>query len=155
MLEEYLSGCKKGKESISFYGGSNETSTLICEKFQNDSFGTQENSCKDDDDDDDGQRFPVCDLMQEFEKVSVQKESADEESWDKCRRVQTEDDSSEDYFTADEDDDNINGRCSPVLISSSRRHIELETSSSSGSSFKSTHSTSDLLPHTQDSFILG
>lgn len=163
MLEEYLSGCKKGKESNSFHGGSDETSTLICEKFENDhlndSFKTHENSCKDDDDDD-GQRFPVCDLMQEFEKVSVQKESADEDhtdpdSWDECRRAQTEDDSSEDYFTADEDDDNLNGRCSPALISSSRRHIELETSSSSGSSFKSTHSTSDLLPHTQDSFILG
>ncbi|XP_039526272.1 ankyrin repeat and LEM domain-containing protein 2 isoform X2 [Pimephales promelas] len=67
-------------------------------------------------------RFPVCDLMQEFEKVllsadhMIRSDEADEGS-----SV-----SSEEYFTADEDDDD-----------------DRESSSDSGSSFKSTRSSAD------------
>ncbi|XP_057177124.1 ankyrin repeat and LEM domain-containing protein 2 [Triplophysa rosa] len=157
MLEEHLSACETftGRERRS-----DETPS-----FQNDrlngSFGTtQENSSEHDDDD--SQRFPVCDLMQEFEKVSVQNSFPSHENTDKSSderhpdspEVQTEDDdlscSSEDYFTADDDE----GRCSPSLICS-RRHEEVDACSSSGSSFKSMHSAFELLTHTRRSFLLG
>ncbi|XP_067288803.1 ankyrin repeat and LEM domain-containing protein 2 isoform X2 [Pseudorasbora parva] len=74
--------------------------------------------------------LPVCDLMQEFEKVLLVNRSADS-GWD-------EDDgcSSEEYFTADEEADD--GTFSPARGSFDRR-----SSGSSGSSFKSTHSTPD------------
>ncbi|XP_077099948.1 ankyrin repeat and LEM domain-containing protein 2 [Siphateles boraxobius] len=86
------------------------------------------------------QRFPVCDLMQEFEKVLL---SADH----MIGRDEADDGSSvssEEYFTADEDDDD---RAS-------------SSASDSGSSFKSTRSSADRDVgsedrHRLDVYILG
>lgn len=83
------------------------------------------------------QRFPVRDLMQEFEKVLL--------SADHMIRCDEADEgssiSSEEYFTADEDDDD---------------DASSSASNSSGSSFKSTRSTPDRdTGHRPDVFILG
>lgn len=152
--KENLSCC------FSFKGRCDETPSSVCKSYQNErlngSFSTTQENSSEHDDDDESQRFPVCDLMQEFEKVSVQNshENTDKPSDD---QHPTEDDdlscSSEDYFTAD-DDDVDEGRRSPSLVSS-RRHVDVDSCSSSGSSFKSTHSAFDLLTHTGRFFILG
>lgn len=91
---------------------------------------------------DESRAFPVCDLMQEFEKVLL---SADHRN----RTADSDDDgsscSSEEYFTADEDE---------------RETLDPNASDSSGSSFKSTHSSTDpdtgpVDRHGSDVFILG
>lgn len=64
--------------------------------------------------------FPVRDLLQDFEKVLLER-SADEDG-SSC--------GSDEYFTADEDTDEDT--------------VQPDSSSSSSSSFKSTHSTTDL-----------
>ncbi|KAL1267214.1 hypothetical protein QQF64_002889 [Cirrhinus molitorella] len=101
---------------------------------------------------DDSRPFPVCDLLQEFEKVLVSPDLLERSADSGC--AADEDGSScgsEDYFTADEDSDDETTRGT---------RVRLDSSSSSGSSFKSTHSVTDLHSgplrfHTDDVFILG
>ncbi|XP_073685685.1 ankyrin repeat and LEM domain-containing protein 2-like [Garra rufa] len=80
--------------------------------------------------------FPVCDLMQEFEKVLVSSEVMERSADSGCA---ADDDgsscSSEEYFTADEDSDDGTSRGT---------RTRLDSSSSSSSSFKSTHSVTDV-----------
>lgn len=99
--------------------------------------------------------FPVCDLMQEFDKVLL---SADHLNRTADSGWQSDDDgsscSSEEYFTADEDADNETS--SPW----SNGRLDLNASGSSSSSFKSTHSTTDhdtgpVDRHRSDVFIQG
>ncbi|XP_056096736.1 ankyrin repeat and LEM domain-containing protein 2 [Rhinichthys klamathensis goyatoka] len=94
----------------------------------------------DDEEPEGSRRFPVCDLMQEFEKVLL--------SADHMIRCDEADDgssiSSEEYFTADEDDDDRPS----------------SSASDSGSSFKSTRSSADrdtgsVDRHRSDVYILG
>ncbi|KAL0183299.1 hypothetical protein M9458_022674, partial [Cirrhinus mrigala] len=101
---------------------------------------------------DEPRRFPVCDLMQEFEKVLVSSDLMDRSADSGCA---ADDDgstcSSDEYFTADEDSDDGTDRGT---------RVRLDSSSSSGSSFKSTRSSTDLhagpiLRHTTRVFIVG
>ncbi|XP_051972813.1 ankyrin repeat and LEM domain-containing protein 2-like [Xyrauchen texanus] len=163
MLEEYLNRENAGTSTPST-GGPDRTSGSICRSFHkehlNGSFKmTHENSTEEDDHGGIG-RFPVCDLMQEFEKVSFSSEHTDNtcdsgvgSSDDEWRRRRIEDDEcscgSEEYFTADEecgDLQDCNSSNKGVLAHStpwSRGHVSLDHSGSSNSSFQSTHSTPD------------
>lgn len=93
-------------------------------------------ACLDSDEADELHPFPVRDLLQEFEKVLLERSTdsgcaADEDS-SSC--------GSDEYFTADEDTDDGS--------------VQPDSSSSSSSSFKSTHSTTDL-SHRAHEFIAG
>lgn len=101
---------------------------------------------------DEPRQFPVCDLMQEFEKVLVSSDLTDRSADSGCA---ADDDgstcSSDEYLTADEDSDDGTARGT---------RVRLDSSGSSGSSFKSTHSVTDLqrgpaLRHTARVFIVG
>lgn len=112
-------------------------------------------------------RFPVCDLRNEFERVALDLSSTSEDTadsgfgcltasgaegldgnslgaWDWTEREE-DDSSSEAYHTADEDADSSGGPCTPargiLCYTSPRSCEEDDLSVSSCSSYKSTHST--------------
>ncbi|RXN18918.1 ankyrin repeat and LEM domain-containing 2 [Labeo rohita] len=139
MLEEHLSFTQDSPIKHSSTGRSDRSSR----SFLN-SPGAEEA--------DEPRQFPVCDLMQEFEKVLVSSDLTDRSADSGCA---ADDDgstcSSDEYFTADEDSDDGTARGT---------RVRLDSSGSSGSSFKSTHSVTDLqrgpaLRHTARVFIVG
>ncbi|XP_051540667.1 ankyrin repeat and LEM domain-containing protein 2-like [Myxocyprinus asiaticus] len=172
MLEEYLNRENRpinARCSTPSTGGPDRTSSSVCRSFHNEHLNrsfktTHENSTEEEDPSDIG-RFPVCDLMQEFENVLFSTEHTDKtcdsglggqtlsSSNDEWRTHQTEDDecscSSEEYFTADEDSGDLqdcNSSNGGILGHStpwSRGHVSLDDSGSSNSSFQSTHSRTD------------